>query len=241
MIKGLVASFESFATMDGGGIRFAVFMGGCPLRCAYCHNPDFQGSKGTYFTPEELADKIKRYKPYFKSGGGATFTGGEPIIQAEFLIEVVKLLNREGVKSAIDTAAPILNENAKELYSVSDLVVADLKFPTREGYVKYCGSDAFGTVIRTLDFLSERNIKTLLRTVIVPGINDTFADIDSYYDLVKNYKNLTAYELKPFHTLGFSKYEKLGLKNPLAGKEALPAERLKELQIHLDFKLKSLS
>lgn len=218
--------------MDGPGIRIAVFMSGCNLRCAYCHNPDtwVQGKK---VGSEELFSIIMRYKPYFKNGGGVTFTGGEPILQAEFLIETINMLKKEDINVILDTSISILGESQKKMYDLCDLVIADLKFPNGKMYLQYCGNDTLGTVKDTLCYLNEKNIPVWIRTVIIPDVNDSKEYIDKYYSIIKNYNNITKYELKPFHTMGFEKYEKLNIHNPLKDKVAMDEEKLDILKIYL--------
>ncbi|MDI9487725.1 MAG: 4Fe-4S cluster-binding domain-containing protein, partial [Bacillota bacterium] len=126
---GRIHSLESFGTVDGPGIRFVVFMQGCPLRCQFCHNPDtWEVNKGKEYTPKELMEEIIKYKSFMNfSGGGVTFTGGEPLLQAEFILEVSKLCKAEGISIAIDTSGFIFNDTVKELLKYTDLVLLDIK------------------------------------------------------------------------------------------------------------------
>ncbi|MFA5449076.1 MAG: pyruvate formate-lyase-activating protein [Clostridia bacterium] len=234
MKKGYINSLESFATFEGAGIRLAIFMQGCNLRCAYCHNPDtWTPRTNEVVTSEDLLKKALRYKPYFKNGGGVTFTGGEPLLQADFLIETVKLLKENGINTAIDTSCSLLNDSVKELYSLCELVIADLKYPDNSRYTAKCGMAALDKVVESLRFLEEKNIPVWLRTVIVPNDNDTEKDILAYYNIIKDFKNIKKYELLPFHTMGFKKYTALGINNPLEGLSALPNERLTQLKAYL--------
>lgn len=231
---GYVHSYDSFATLDGTGIRFAVFMSGCNLRCAYCHNPDTWTCGGGFtVTADELVKKILRYKNYFAGGGGVTFTGGEPILQAEFLIECAKMLKEKGIHIALDTALSLFNDKIKELYTLCDLIIADLKFYRAEDYEKYAKGNVMDTVLRSLDFLMENKIKIWLRTVIVPGINDKEEDIDRYFEIAKKYTNAERYELKAYHTMASEKYAALHIKNPLEGVRALDDATLERLKMYL--------
>lgn len=230
---GYITKYESFATMEGPGIRFAVFLSGCNLRCVYCHNPD-SWRQGNPVESHDLVRQILRYKPYFRSGGGVTFTGGEPLMQTDFVIEVAKKLKEQGIHIALDTACGLLGKKQKELYTLCDLVIGDLKFPDAEGYGSYCGNDVFGTVIETLRYLNTNNIPVWVRTVIVPGINDNEDFVARYAAIIKEFPNIQKYELKPFHTMGFSKYDQLGIENPLAGVEAMPLEKLDKLKRFLN-------
>lgn len=233
-----VHSFESLAALDGEGIRFCVFLAGCPLKCAYCHNPDTQTGKGKYYTGEELLKKIIRYKPYFKKEGGVTFSGGEPLLQAKDINELAALLKQNGINYTLDTsgAVPLTAEVKKALKNAS-LVICDFKFPDKESFFKYTRGD-FSLEKDTLDFLKGENIKTWIRTVIVPGINDGEEWIKKYADIAKNYPNAEKYELLPFHTMGFFKYEEGGFFNPLKDTPPMDGEKLKELQNLLDGFLK---
>lgn len=233
-MQGYITSYESFATKEGPGIRFAVFMSGCNLRCAYCHNPD-TWKQGKPVDSDELVRLIVRYKPYFRGGGGVTFSGGEPLMQTAFVTEVARKLKEADIHIAIDTSCGLLSDSQKELYKLCDLVIADLKFTSNALYAEYCKNDVFDTVISTFRYLNEQNIPVWARTVVVPGINDTEADISAAYGLIKDYPNIAKYELKPFHTMGFSKYGDLGISNPLSDKQSLPEERLAALKKHLQY------
>lgn len=231
-MQGYISSYESFATMEGPGIRFAVFMSGCNLRCAYCHNPD-TWRQGKSVNSNELIKLILRYKPYFRGGGGVTFSGGEPLTQTAFVAEVADKLKKEGVHIVLDTSCGLLGESQKKLYNLCDLVIADLKFSSGALYAEYCKNNVLDTVLATFRYLNQQKIPLWIRTVVVPDINDTTADIDAVYNLIKDLDNISKYELKPFHTMGFSKYEGLGISNPLAGTQGLSNERLVLLKKHL--------
>ena len=145
MIKGKIHSIESMGLVDGPGIRTVVFFQGCKLRCAYCHNPDtWQLSGGMEMTPEEIVQKIVRFKPYFhRSGGGVTFSGGDPLLQPEFLIQCLKLCKQKGIHTTIDTAGFGLGDYA-EILKYTDLVLLDIKNTTSKGYVNLTGKDSKG-------------------------------------------------------------------------------------------------
>jgi pyruvate formate lyase activating enzyme len=232
-MQGYIAKYESFATMEGPGIRFAVFLSGCNLRCVCCHNPD-SWRQGNPVDSEDLVRQILRYKPYFRSGGGVTFSGGEPLMQTDFVIEVSRMLKAEGIHIVLDTACSLLETGQKELYDLCDLVIADLKFPDAEGYERYCKNGVFDTVIKTFEYLDMKQIPVWVRTVIIPGINDTKEMIARYAAIIKKYSTIQKYELKPFHTMGFSKYEQLGIENPLADTAALSPDRLGQLKQDLN-------
>ena len=229
-----IHSFESLAAVDGDGVRFAVFFSGCPLRCVYCHNPDTWKRGGEEYTAERLVKKISRYKPYFKTHGGVTFTGGEPMLWAAFIAECVPLLREAGIPYVIDTSGAVsLSENEKYVLRNAQRVLLDLKFPTDEEYIKYTGVGIENS-LKTLSFLDESSVPTTVKTVVVPGINDSEEKIGEYLSHLKGVRCVDAYELLPFHTMGFFKYELLGIENPLASTPALPKEKCLAFQRIID-------
>ncbi|MDR0751514.1 MAG: radical SAM protein [Christensenellaceae bacterium] len=233
-MHGFVHSIESFATFEGRGIRTAVFMSGCPLRCAFCHNPETWSPQGRKVLPEELAKQLLRFKPYFSRGGGITFSGGEPLCQAEFVLDTTTILKASNINVAIDSSISVLNESVISLYQSLDFVIADLKFHSPELYKSECKFDCFETVIKSLSYLHKSNIPVILRTVIIPTINDTIEDINAYFDLIKDFKNITCYELKPFHTMGFGKYEDMRIYNPYQNLPDADMSVVAMLQTHLN-------
>lgn len=236
---GYIHSFESLAALDGGGLRFAVFLSACPMRCAYCHNPDMWniGSAAIKMTPEELVGKIKRYKPYFKDNGGVTFIGGEPLVQAEFIAETLPLLSEAGIRCVVDTSGDVeLTDSVKKVLSGAERVLLDLKFWDNESYLKYTGRGIENT-LNVLEYLDSIGKNTVIRTVVIPDINDSEEIISKYLPYLKGRSCVEKYELLAFHTMGFFKYEKLGIKNPLADKSALDKTKRDELQAFVDEKL----
>ena len=230
-MEGYIHSFESLAAVDGIGLRYAVFMQGCPLRCIYCHNPDTWNSlKINSVSPNDLADKISRYKTYFGKDGGAVFSGGEPLLQAEFIYETGFCLREKGINYVIDTSGAVgLTDYVKRVLSGAELVILDYKFPDDELYRKYTGVSIDNT-LKTLDYLESIGKRTWLRTVVVPGINDTKEAISRYLPLVRSKKCVEKYELLPFHTMGFFKYEELGIENKLRNTRALDRDTLNSLR-----------
>lgn len=228
-----IHSFESMAALDGDGIRYAVFFTGCPLRCAYCHNPDTWHKSGNDWTTDALVKKIRRYKPYFKNGGGVTFSGGEPLLNADFIVEAGQLLREENINYAIDTSGSVpLTDSVKKALDGADLVILDLKFYNSDDYAKYT-KGKFENFIAIGKYCSENGIRLWLRTVVVPNINDTEEHIIKYAEFSKQFK-FQKYELLAFHTMGFFKYDNLKIENPLKGTPALEKERLSQLQKILD-------
>ena len=235
-----IHSFESLATRDGEGIRFGIFLGGCPLRCVYCHNPDTWDMRATKeYSPEELYAKIKRYTPYFRaSGGGVTFSGGEPLLQAKALLPLCRSLVEGGISYTIDTSGALpLDDDRREMLRMADHIILDLKFPSAEEYRKYTGG-SLSPVLETLAHVASQNKKIWVRTVIVPTINDTTEKMKKYLEVLSPYREkIEKYELLPFHTMGFFKYEKLGIDNPLSHLDALSLNTRDALEnfIHQNF------
>ena len=234
---GIIHSYESLAAVDGEGLRFCVFLAGCPLRCIYCHNPDTWDKNGKKVSAEELIQKLKRYRSYFGEKGGVTFSGGEPLQQAEFLVEMKELLLREKIGYVIDTSGSVLlTDSVKEVLSGSQEVLLDLKFWDDASYRSFTGGSIDNT-LKTLDYLESINKPTVIRTVIVPGINDTEQALSRYFSMIKGKKFVKRYELLGFHTMGFFKYNNLGIDNPLKEIKSMDMERLKQLQLFVNKKV----
>ncbi len=236
-MKGYIHSFESMAAVDGEGVRYAVFLSGCPMRCVFCHNPDTWNMSKVSILPEELSQKISKYKPYFKNNGGVTFTGGEPLLQAEFIKETTVFLKKEGINYAVDTSgAAELTDTVKFVLKNAQTVLLDLKFPDNEGYLKYTGQTMEKT-LNILDFLESIGKPTRIRTVIIPNINDTEEEIQKYIMHIKDKKCVYKYELLAFHTMGFFKYDELKIENPLKDTEPLDMNVRDRLQKFVNSKL----
>ncbi|MGF7142645.1 pyruvate formate lyase activating enzyme [Anaerotaenia torta] len=230
-VLGRIHSLESFGTVDGPGIRFVVFLQGCPLRCKFCHNPDtWDTHKGTEYSPEELFQEIIQYKSYLEfSKGGVTFTGGEPLLQAPFVLEVCKLLKAQGISVAIDTSGFIWNDAVKEVLEYTDLVLLDIKNYDPIVYKEVTGVPLDPT-LRTLDYLREHKIETWIRYVLVPGLTD---NLDSVRDLSRHldqYPNVSRIELLPFHKMGEYKWKELGLSYTLADTKEPEKELIREVR-----------
>lgn len=228
MTKGSIDSFETFSTLDGPGIRTVVFLNGCKLRCLFCHNPEMWNLKEKNFTPEEVVQKILRNKPYFKNGGGVTFSGGEPLLQIDFLIETCKLLKHENIHMALDTAGVGLG-NYDEILSLVDLVIFDIKALDDVNYMGMTGNKICES-LKFLECCQKHNKKMWIRQVIVPGINDSESYIDLLASFIKKLKNIAKIELLPFHTMAFDKYQKLNLDNPLKDKINMDKEICSKLE-----------
>ncbi len=209
MLKGSIAQIESMGLVDGPGIRTVVFLNGCKLRCLFCHNPEMFKLGELNYTKEELFTKIMRNKPYFKKNGGVTFSGGEPLLQCDFLIEVCKLLKKENIHIALDTAG-VGNGNYDEILNLVDLVIFDIKAIDEDSY-KQITNNNINESLKFLKKCQELNKKMWLRQVIVPDINDNEEYINKLSEFIKPLKNIEKVELLPYHTMAKDKYKNLNL------------------------------
>ena len=237
MIKGKIHSVESMGLVDGPGIRVVVFMQGCTLRCLYCHNPDtwtLDGNKDALdFTPEELVNKISRFRSYFeKSGGGVTFSGGDPLKQPEFLKETLKLCKEAGIHTTLDTSGVGFGDY-EEILKYTDLVLYDVKHLTREGYKDMTGIEIDETQ-KFLEACKKMGTKMWIRQVVVPGKTDSEEYIRELGKFIKTLDNVEKVELLPYHLLGVNKYETLGIKYRLEGLEAMDKEAVRALYKFLE-------
>ena len=229
-IVGKIHSIESVWTVDGPGIRFVTFLQWCPLRCAYCHNPDTwdtQASTQYQYTPEQLFEEAMRYKNFIKSGG-VTLTGGEPLMQPDFVREYFKLCKQSGIHTALDTAGSIITEKTLSVLDYTDLVLLDIKALDAQLCKRVCGNDGRST-LRFLDELQHRNIPTWIRHVVVPTLTDNDDSIKDLIGYLKPYSVVEKIEWLPYHTLGVFKYKELGIPYTLDGVEPLKRERIEEI------------
>ena len=234
MTIGKIHSIETMGLVDGPGIRVVVFLQGCSLRCKYCHNPDtWEYGCGEEYTPSQLVNKIKRYKPYFNtSNGGVTFSGGEPLRQPEFLIEVLKLCKKEGIHTCIDTSGFGVGMY-DEILKYTDLVLFDIKDLTRERY-KNVTLMNIDESLKFLEAVQNSGTKMWIRHVVVPGLTDGEEHIRELKKFIKNLKNVEKVELLPYHLLGVNKYENMGLSYPLEGTPQMNKEVIKRYYEILD-------
>ena len=229
MITGRIHSFQSLGTADGPGVRTVVFMQGCPLRCACCHNPDtWDFSGGTEVSAEEIFAKIKRFRSYFGNDGGVTVSGGEPLMQPEFIIELFTLCKNNGITTAIDTSGCVLNDKVKELLDLTDIVLLDYKYVTDEDYKNYVGTEKSATD-KFLEYLNSRNIKNWIRQVIIKGLNNDKNSVMKLRDLKEQYKCIEKIELLPFRKLCIEKYRNLNIPFPLENTDETTKAEIMEL------------
>ena len=242
-MKASINKIETLGLSDGPGIRTVIFFQKCNLRCKFCHNPETWIVKDNNYTIEELEKKILRSKPYFQNNGGVTFSGGEPLLHKEFIIELNKRLKKEKIHIALDTAG-IGEGDYKELLKDIDLVLLDIKAITKEGFIDITQTDKFDIFMNFIKELNESNKDVWIRQVIIPNINDNNKYIEELVKFIKkNIKNVKKIELLPFHTMAFSKYKDLNIKNIYEKIEAMDKEKCKELENYLNniYKEKNLS
>ncbi len=227
-MKASVDSIETFGLVDGPGIRTVIFLNGCTLRCKYCHNPEtWKMGKNNYDT-DELVKKILRNKPYFKrNNGGVTFSGGEPLIQIDFLLDICKKLKEEDIHITLDTAGVGVGKY-KEILELIDLVILDIKHVTKEGYRELVERDIEESE-KFIEELNKSGKPVWIRQVIVPGIMDNDEYLDGLVDYLKKINNIEKIEFLPFHHLGFEKYQKLNIPNPLKDTPPMDASKCDEL------------
>ncbi len=214
-----VHSIESFGTVDGPGIRFVLFLQGCHLQCKYCHNRDtWDINGGEYKSVDEIVEKINRYKNYIiPSGGGVTVTGGEPLIQASFVLELFKKLKENGIHTCVDTSGMFaLTDGIKEVLKYTDLVLLDIKHIDDEKCKELVGVSN-KKELEFARYLSDNNIKMWIRQVLVPGYTDNEQDLLKLKDFLATLKTLEKVQVLPYHNMGKYKWEKLGLEYPLEG------------------------
>lgn len=227
-MKGYINSIETMGLVDGPGIRFVVFMQGCQLRCLYCHNPEtWKKESELELTANELVKRILRYKNYFGEDGGVTFSGGEPLLQPEFLIETLKLCKQCNIHTCLDTAGFGVG-HYEEILKYTDLVIMDVKALDVKEYQSMTGQK-IDESLRFLNVCQKMNKKMWIRQVIVPGINDTEENVLQLKEFVSKLKNVEKVELLPYETLGVPKYEKLKIPYRLENVSAMDKKRCQEL------------
>lgn len=223
---GRIHSIESFGSVDGPGVRFIVFLKGCHMRCQFCHNPDtWDMSSGEIKTADELLSQALRYKSYWKKGGGITVSGGEPLLQLDFLIELFTKAKVKGVHTTLDTSGnPFTREEPffskfNELMKVTDLVLLDIK-QINEAEHKILTGWSNKNILDMAEYLSEINKPVWIRHVLVPGGSDNDEQLIKLDEFIKTLKNVDRVQVLPYHSLGTFKWEELGIDYPL--KDVLP-------------------
>jgi pyruvate formate lyase activating enzyme len=228
-ITGRVHSFQSLGTVDGPGVRFVVFLQGCPLRCGCCHNPDtWDPTGGTAYTPEEIVQKAIRYRTYFGKDGGITVSGGEPLLQAEFVHTLFQMCHEEGLNTCLDTSGCLLTPAVKSLLSETDRVLLDVKYTTDEDYRRYVGCE-LKKPLAFLSYLNDQKIPTTLRQVIIPKRNDSEENAKRLKEIADAHPCVDKIELLPFRKICQVKYDSMNIPFPFADLPEPTAEMMQVL------------
>ena len=235
---GRIHSIETMGTVDGPGIRFVVFTQGCPMRCLFCHNPDTWktgAGAGTLMSVEQIVDEFESNRAFYRNGG-ITVSGGEPLLQPEFLADLFGAMHARPagrVHTCLDTCGYAFNPDRPELTAraldETDLVLLDIKHADPAGHRALTGRDP-GRILAFGDELARRGIKTVIRHVVVPGYTDTVEECEALGRLIAPWRNVVGLEMLPYHTMGVAKYEQLGIVYPLAGVEPMDKARVPELR-----------
>lgn len=222
-VKGYVHSVESFGAADGPGVRYIIFLQGCNMRCRYCHNPDTWKCKdetAKVYTADELLDKAVKCKPYWKDNGGITVSGGEALVQIDFLLDLFKKAKERGINTCLDTSGnPFTREEPffskfEELMKYTDTILLDIKHIDPVEHKKLTGQPN-ENILDLARYLSDLGIPVWIRHVLVPGITDNDEYLKKTREFLDTLKNVERVDVLPFHTLGFFKWENLGLNNTL--------------------------
>ncbi len=226
MVEGRFHSIETFGSVDGPGVRFIIFLQGCAMRCAFCHNADtWDPAKGDTYTVEELLDKAERYRSYWGEEGGITVSGGEPLLQIDFLIELFQEAKKRGINTCIDTALqpfsrePEFLNKFEKLMDLTDLLLCDIKHIDQKKHIALTGKQNTN-IQEGFQYLSEIHKPIWIRQVLVPGYTDDIEDLKKTRQFIETLSNVRKIEILPYHSLGAYKWEKLGMKYPLKDVEA---------------------
>lgn len=232
MTKGFVHSVESFGSVDGPGIRFLIFLQGCPMRCQFCHNPDsWKTGIGEERTADELLDQAERFRAYWGDNGGITVSGGEALLQIDFLLELLEKAKQRGIGTCLDTSAQLFTrkspffEKFERLMELTDTVLLDIKHIDDEEHRKLT-RHSNANILDCARYLSEIDKPVWIRHVLIPGITDKDEYLVRLRDFLSTLHNIERIEVLPYHTLGVYKYEKLGIDYPLKDVQPPAAERV---------------
>lgn len=231
--NGYLSSIETLGTLDGPGVRVVVFLSGCALRCKFCHNPETWLKGDNVITLDDLYKKIMRYKPYFQHGG-ITFSGGEPLLQDEFLLAICKKLKKENINIAIDTAGYINKTFNEELFKYIDLIILDVKATCKEKFKEITGGD-LSTQLEFIRVLNKHDVDVWIRQVIIPGENNNIEYIKDFNKFIRNIKNIRKVELLPYHNMAEKKYKELNLYYEYRGKKNAEISEINELSKYIEF------
>jgi len=227
-MNGYIDSIETMGLVDGPGIRMVIFMKGCRLRCLFCHNPETWTTKdANIISSDEIVAKVKNNMSYYRNGG-VTFSGGEPLLQPEFLVDCLKKIKKLGIHTALDTSGVGIG-NYEEILEYTDLVILDIKAYTEKEYL-YMTKNKMDEYNKFIEILKRLNKKIWIRQVIVPGINDNKEYILDLKEYLKQFKNIEKIELLPYHLYGVEKYKTLGIDYPLDGVPPMDEVKLESLR-----------
>ena len=236
-MDGNIHSIETFGTVDGPGIRFVIFMQGCPLRCRYCHNPDtWNVEGGRRMSAEEIIQQFLKNRSFYKNGG-ITVTGGEPLLQIDFISELFEKAKEYDIHTCIDTSGitykedEVYKEKLDRLISHTDLVMLDIKHIDTEAHHSLTGAHN-DNILKFAKYLEEKQTPVWIRHVVVPGISDKEEDLYNLGCFIGSLSNVKALDVLPYHTMGVTKYKQLGLTYPLEGVEPMStqgAQKAKEI------------
>ncbi|MCF0127745.1 MAG: pyruvate formate lyase-activating protein [Pseudobutyrivibrio sp.] len=231
-MEGYIHSTESFGSVDGPGVRFLIFFSGCPMRCAFCHNPDtWNMTEGTLMSAESLLEKALKYRNYWKDKGGITVSGGEPLLQIEFLTELFRKAKEAGVNTCLDTSGSpytkemVWHDKFLELMKYTDLVMLDIKEINEADHIELTGLTN-ANILEMATELSDLGKPMWIRHVLVPGHSDNDDKLHALRAFTDTLKTVERIEVLPYHTLGVFKWEQLGIPYRLAGVSAPTAERI---------------
>ncbi|MBR0148767.1 MAG: pyruvate formate lyase-activating protein [Lachnospiraceae bacterium] len=231
-MKAHIHSLESFGTVDGPGTRFVIFFQGCPMRCKYCHNPDtWSPAGGTLMTVDEILEHYERNRSFYEKGG-ITTTGGEPMMQIDFLIELYEECKKRGIHTCLDTSGIIFNsdipenvEKTSRLLDSTDLVMLDIKHIDPAHHMDLC-KQPNDQILKFAQFVSEKGVELWIRHVVVPSITDDDKYLEELGYFIGSLKTLKALDVLPYHTMGVKKYEELGIDYPLKGIPPMDKDKL---------------
>lgn len=228
-MKGYIHSVESCGTVDGPGIRLVIFFQGCPMRCLYCHNPDtWQPQVGNMMSIDEIIEEYDKKRHFYKSGG-ITCTGGEPLLQIDFLTALFKRCKQEGIHTTLDTSGITFNENPEylkkldQLLDVTDLIMLDIKHIDEKEHVKLTKQENIN-ILKFARYIDDKNKEIWIRHVVVPGYTQNDEYLFRLGQFIGTLKNITGLDVLPYHTMGVVKYENLNMEYPLKGVESLSKE-----------------
>ena len=226
---GHIHSIESFGTVDGPGVRMVVFTKGCPMRCLYCHNPDtWEMSGGTDMTSEEILEQFEKNRTFYKTGG-ITVTGGEPLMQIDFVTDLFEKAKEKNIHTCLDTSGVTFRKDNTEkfdrLVKVTDLVMLDIKVIDPQEHLKLC-SQPLDNILDFTKYLEEKEVPVWIRHVLVPEHSDFDEDLDALGDFIDTLSNVDRVEILPYHTLGKFKWENLGIPYTLESISPPSAERI---------------